>query len=96
MKKQPPAEATPMRVVVGVDFSDASVEAARWTARWLPLGGELVLVHVLVLPEMDMFLRDRFPVSPSVLESARLGADRRLKELSASIGYSRDEGKTYG
>jgi nucleotide-binding universal stress UspA family protein len=78
-----------MRAVVGMDFSEPAIEAARWTARWLPEGSELILAHVLVLPEMDMFLRDRFPVSPSVLENARLGADRRLKELSASIGHPR-------
>jgi nucleotide-binding universal stress UspA family protein len=87
--KEPIAQAPPMRVVVGVDFSEPSTEAARWTARWLPEGSELILAHVLVLPEMDMLLRDRFPVSPSVLENARLGADRRLKELSASIGHPR-------
>jgi nucleotide-binding universal stress UspA family protein len=79
----------PLRVVVGIDFSDQSAAVARWTARWLPEDAELILAHALVVPELDRFLANQYPLPPSFLENAKLGADRRLKELSASVGYPR-------
>lgn len=84
-----PPDEKPMRVVVGVDFSEPSMAAARWSARWLSDEAELVLVHALVVPEMDLFLANQFPLPPSILENARIGAERRLKELSASMAYPR-------
>lgn len=50
------ARTTPCRVVVGLDFSEASLEAARSALRLLPDGGELHLVHVIP--------RDRLLVDP--------------------------------
>jgi nucleotide-binding universal stress UspA family protein len=41
------ARAVPRRVVVGLDFSGASLKAARVALRLLPPGGELHLVHVI-------------------------------------------------
>lgn len=41
------ARTVPRRVVVGLDFSGASLEAARAALRLLPPGGELHLVHVI-------------------------------------------------
>jgi len=79
----------PPRVVVGIDFSSHSMAAARWTARWIPRDSELVLVHALVIPEMGSRLPKRYPPSATLLENARAGADRRLRELSASIGFPR-------
>jgi nucleotide-binding universal stress UspA family protein len=45
------------RVVIGVDFSPASLAAARWTARHLLPQAELVLVHVVEVPTMPTYLR---------------------------------------
>ena len=53
------------RVVVGVDFSAASLAAARWVATQLAPRAELVLVHVLPEPEAPSFVR---PYLPSMLE----------------------------
>ena len=46
-----------VRVVIGVDFSPASLAAARWTARHLLPEAELVLAHVIEVPTMPAYLR---------------------------------------
>lgn len=77
------------RVVVGVDFSEPSQAAARWTAAHFARGAELVLVHVVDVPEPPSFLRGRFPPRERLAETARAGADRRLRELSLTLGAER-------
>jgi nucleotide-binding universal stress UspA family protein len=77
------------RVVVGVDFSEPSVAAVRWTARELARDAELVLVHAVDVPEAPSFLRGRFPPRETLTGTAREGADRKLRELSASLGVQR-------
>jgi nucleotide-binding universal stress UspA family protein len=53
------------RVVVGVDFSAASLAAARWVATQLAPQAEIVLVHVLPEPEAPPPVR---PYLPPMLE----------------------------
>ena len=77
------------RVVVGVDFSEPSQAAARWAAAHFARGAELVLVHVVDVPEPPSFLRGRFPPGERLRETARAGADRRLRELSLTLGATR-------
>ena len=77
------------RVVVGVDFSAASEAAVRWAARELARDAELVLVHAVDVPEPPSFLSGRFPPRETLAGTAHAGADRRLRELSASLGVDR-------
>lgn len=77
------------RVVVGVDFSEPSGAAVRWTARELAPDAELVLVHAVDVPEPPSFMRGRFPPRETLTGTAREGADRRLRELSASLDVQR-------
>ncbi|HKV50382.1 MAG TPA: universal stress protein [Gemmatimonadaceae bacterium] len=77
------------RVVVGVDFSAPSEAAVRWTARELAPNAELVLVHAVDVPEPPSFLRGRFPPRETLTGTARTGADRSLRELSATLGVQR-------
>jgi nucleotide-binding universal stress UspA family protein len=79
----------PDRVVVGMDFSTPAEEAARWTARHFAPGAEIVLVHVVAVPEPPRFFRGNFPPRETVVETARVGADRRMRELSESLGAER-------
>ena len=44
------------KIVVGVDFSDASLAAARWAAGRVAPGGQLFLVHVLPEPFAPLYL----------------------------------------
>ncbi|HET7552281.1 MAG TPA: universal stress protein [Gemmatimonadaceae bacterium] len=77
------------RVVVGMDFSEPAEKAARWTARHFAPGAEIVLVHVVAVPEPPRFFKGKFPPRETVVETARAGADRRMRELSTSLGAER-------
>jgi nucleotide-binding universal stress UspA family protein len=77
------------RVVVGMDFSKPAEDAARWVARDFAPGAELVLVHVVAVPEPPRFFRGKFPPRETLVETARAGADRRLRELSTTLGAER-------
>ena len=46
------------KIVVGVDFSDASLAGARWVANHLAPGAELLLVHVVPVPKPPIYLHE--------------------------------------
>lgn len=77
------------KLVIGIDFSTPSVEAARWAARHFAQGAELVLVHVISIPEAPPIVRSRFPQRDLLIETVREGADKRLRELSPSLNAER-------
>ena len=69
------------RIVIGVDFSDPSVAAARWVAAHFAPKAELVLVHSIFVPQPPRMLRGKYPPSQRILDAARIGAEARLREL---------------
>jgi nucleotide-binding universal stress UspA family protein len=72
-----------------MDFSAPAEAAAQWTAQHFARGAELVLVHAIAIPEPPGFLRGRFPPRETLVETARIGADKRMRELSQSLGAER-------
>jgi nucleotide-binding universal stress UspA family protein len=46
------------KIVVGIDFSDASLSGARWVANYLGPGAEILLVHVVPLPRPPIYLHE--------------------------------------
>jgi nucleotide-binding universal stress UspA family protein len=77
------------RIVAGTDYSEPSLQAVRWTARHLVGDGEMVLVHVLELPQPPVFLRRLLPAPEELRETLRVGAESRMRELAASFGSLR-------
>lgn len=77
------------KVVVGIDFSDASIAAARWTAQWFAPDAELVLVHALEMPQPPSFLRPMLADPENVLRHARAAALERLRELGHTLPSAR-------
>jgi nucleotide-binding universal stress UspA family protein len=74
------------RVVIAIDFSERSIAAAQWVARVFAPKSELVLVHALQLPERPRFLGDRFALRAEDVETCRMGARARLRQLGQQIG----------
>lgn len=72
------------RIVVGIDFSDASTFAAEWAAREMP-DAELVLTHVIVPPASSAILRSRLPKADITAHTLRIGADHKLLALANSL-----------
>jgi nucleotide-binding universal stress UspA family protein len=73
------------KVVVGVDFSEASLAAARWTVHWFAPQAELILLHALDAPRPPAFLQPLLPGTEDVLRAARDGALGRLRELANTL-----------
>lgn len=72
-------------VLIGIDFSETSIEAARWSARHLDPGAKLVLVHAVHVPQPPSFLRALYPPIEPVVEDARRGAEVRLREVADGL-----------
>ena len=77
------------KVVIGIDFSPSSVEAAQWVSRHFSPGTELVLAHVISLPAVPPIVRSRFPQRELLVDTLREGAEKKLKEISLSLGIDR-------
>jgi nucleotide-binding universal stress UspA family protein len=77
------------RVVVGIDFSTPSVDAARWVSQYFAPGAELVLAHVISIPEPPPIVRGKFPRRDLLIDTLREGAEKRLREISLSLGADR-------
>lgn len=77
------------RVVVGMDFSEPSVVAARWVIQNVAPGAEVVLAHAIELAEPPPFLRDLYPPSDATIKAGRTRADRLLRDLSRSLKTDR-------
>jgi len=77
------------KVVAGIDFSDASVAAVRWTSRWFAPDAELILLHVLDMAQPPAFLRPFLPGPEDVLRHAREGALEQLRQLGHTLPSAR-------
>lgn len=77
------------RVVIGMDFSEPALAAARWTAQYFAPDAELILVHIIEFPRPPSFLRATLPTTTEVEENARQGAEHRLREVGRSLGAAR-------
>lgn len=74
------------RVLVAVDFSEASVAAARWALASLAPAAEVTLAHSVDIPTPPGFLRSLFAPIEKIEANAVPGAETRLKELAQSLG----------
>lgn len=75
------------RIVVGIDFSGASLAAARWVATQLAPRAEIVLVHVLPEPEAAPFVRPHLPPMLDVMSDvvpALYGGLRGVADLTGA------------
>ena len=73
------------RMVIGIDFSPASADAARWAARHFGNGAELILAHSIasVKPTFDgNGGKNEHDVSPDHL---REDAEKRLRDMANSM-----------
>lgn len=73
------------RILIAVDFSEPSTRSAAWVVRHLAAGAEVVLGHVVDLPQPPLFLRGRLPPHAELVNTAVRGAEQRLEEFEASL-----------
>ena len=73
------------RVLVGIDFSDVSIAAAKWVTQSFARGAELTLVHVIEPPDRPRFARDKLPPEETLEGVAREYAETRLREIATFL-----------
>lgn len=69
------------KAVVAVDFSPASLEAARWCARYLLPDAEIDFVHCLELPNPSSVLWDALGEQEDLIPKLKASAEEKLGEL---------------
>ena len=77
------------RIVVGVDFSDASLAAARWVATEFAPDAEVILVHVESTPRIPSWLPNEFAPSPDERVTVPSTVYGGLRGLADIIGARR-------
>jgi nucleotide-binding universal stress UspA family protein len=73
------------RILVGMDFSEAAVQAAKWTRQFFAPDAELVLLHVFDPPRHPPFAAPSLPAPEIVEQAARTFAETRLEKLSDAL-----------
>jgi nucleotide-binding universal stress UspA family protein len=77
------------RVVIGMDFSEPSIKAARWAALHFAPNAEIILVHSMEISQPPSFLRAALPPPPELEATTRQGAEQRLREVGLALGAPR-------
>jgi len=73
------------RLVIGIDFSTHSVEAARWATNQFAPGAEVVLVHVIPIPERPPIVRSRLLRGTGLGNARRNGRRRERRAVLGSV-----------
>ena len=73
------------RIVIGIDFSPASIDAAQWVATHLAPRSELVLTHVIAVPEPAPSVAAPLPRRDPLVDTVREGAEHRLREIGRTL-----------
>jgi len=71
------------RIVIGIDFSAASIAAARWVAGQLAPGSELVLAHVIPIPGSPPATGS--PRRDLLIDTVREEAEKKLREIGRKL-----------
>jgi universal stress protein E len=72
-------------VVVGMDFSETSIVAARWAVEHFAPNADITLVHVIDLPDRPAFAEELLPATDTIESVARRSAERHMRKAIASI-----------
>jgi len=72
-------------VIVGLDFSETSIAAARWAAEHFAPNANITLVHVVALPDRPTFAAELLPATDTIESAARRSAERHMWGAIASI-----------
>src|SRR5919112_3188229 len=76
-------------IIIGVDFGEPSLIAARWVARVLGADAELVLAHAVHLRDVPTFLRELYVQPEQRVEDACADARARLRTVADSLDAPR-------
>jgi nucleotide-binding universal stress UspA family protein len=81
------------RVIVAVDFTAASLAAARWVAMQLAPRAEVVLTHVVGEPAVPSFLRPQLPSLSRLVAERTPALEGALRGLAGAVRSDRTDVK---
>jgi nucleotide-binding universal stress UspA family protein len=73
------------KIVVGMDFSDAAISAAKWASQCFAPGADFVLVHAIELPHRPIFATGAVPPNDTIQTAAFDFATSRMDEIASSL-----------
>lgn len=77
------------QVLLGIDFTEPSMAAARWVSRHFAPEARLLVLHAIEIPRPPSFLEHGYPPRERLLEVAWEGADHRLAEIARTLAEGR-------
>jgi len=77
------------KIIIGIDFSDASLAGARWVADHLAPKADLLLVHVVSVPRPPIYLHEH--IAPTIDQRSALAPRlyTALRGFADLLGYGR-------
>ncbi|HEX8941669.1 MAG TPA: universal stress protein [Gemmatimonadaceae bacterium] len=72
-------------IVIGMDFSDTAIKAAKWASEQFAPGATIILVHVFDPPDQPPFGRHLLPAPADIEAEAREYAATRLHEVATFL-----------
>jgi nucleotide-binding universal stress UspA family protein len=72
-------------MLIGMDFSDVSIAAAKWASQSFAPTAEMMLAHVIELPDRPRFLHGMLPSLETIETSAREFGVTRLREVATYL-----------
>ena len=77
------------KIIIGIDFSDASLAGARWVAEHLAPKADLLLVHVVSVPRPPIYLHEH--IAPTIDQRSTLVPRlyTALRGFADLLGYGR-------
>jgi nucleotide-binding universal stress UspA family protein len=76
---------TIMRMLIGMDFSDSAIAAAKWASQHFAPDAEMILAHVIEPADRPRFARSKLPPEDVIETSAREYATTRLREVATYL-----------
>jgi nucleotide-binding universal stress UspA family protein len=73
------------RLLIGMDFSDVGIAAAKWATQSFSPAAAVTLAHIVELPDMPRFASDTHPPVKTIEGVAREHAESRLREIATFL-----------
>ncbi len=73
------------RMLIGMDFSEVAIRSAKWASQYFAPDAEIILAHVIELPDRPLFARRALPAEGVIEGAAREYAATHLREVATFL-----------
>ncbi len=76
------------RVLIGMDFSEPAIDAAKWIAQYVAPDAELILAHVIDVPHTPTFAAAKLPSRSDMIGAAETYAASQFADVTTFLSAS--------